>query len=80
MTSKHRNPASVSLGIIALITFLASSVFGAMDGQPITHSFLATGGETFIADGEGKIIWQYPLSTRDGWVLDKGNILLAVTM
>lgn len=45
----------------------------------ITHSFLATGGETRIVDGEGKTIWKYPGSTRDGFVLPNGNILLAVS-
>jgi hypothetical protein len=44
----------------------------------ITHSFLATGSETFIVSGEDKIVWTYPRSTRDGWVLPDGNLLLAV--
>jgi hypothetical protein len=50
---------------------------GAEDAK-ITHSFLACGVETFIADADGKVIWNYPNSTRDGWVLPNGNILLAV--
>ena len=45
----------------------------------ITHSFLATGGETYILDGDGKVTWSYPKSTRDGWVLPNGNILLALS-
>ncbi len=44
----------------------------------ITHSFLATGGSTYIRDGDGKIVWQYPHASRDGWVLPSGNILLAL--
>jgi len=47
--------------------------------QKITHSFLATGNETYILDGEGKVTWSYPKSTRDGWVLPSGNILLALS-
>ena len=47
--------------------------------KKITHSFLATGGETFLVDGSGKEIWRYPNSSRDGWVLPNGNILLAVS-
>ena len=43
----------------------------------ITHGFLATGAETYIRDGQGKITWRYPHPTRDGWVLPDGNILLA---
>ncbi|MEK6261203.1 MAG: hypothetical protein AABP62_21595 [Planctomycetota bacterium] len=45
----------------------------------ITHSFLATGNETYILDGDGKVTWSYPKSTRDGWVLPGGNILLALS-
>ncbi len=45
----------------------------------ITHSFLATGAETKIVSGDGQVIWKYPQSTRDGWVLPSGNILLAVS-
>jgi hypothetical protein len=45
----------------------------------VTHSFLALGGSTYIRDGNGKIAWQYPHSTRDGWVLPNGNVLLALS-
>ncbi|MBI1375573.1 MAG: hypothetical protein GC159_22910 [Phycisphaera sp.] len=44
----------------------------------ITHGFLATGGETYILDTHGKEVWRYNGATRDGWVLDSGNVLLAV--
>jgi outer membrane protein assembly factor BamB len=51
------------------------------NAQPdgITHSFLATGGATYIRDGDGKVLWQFPMASRDGWVLPSGNILLAVS-
>src|SRR3954468_4767818 len=45
----------------------------------ITHAFLALGTETYIIDGQGKIVWRYPHQTRDGFVLPNGNILLAVS-
>ena len=45
----------------------------------ITHGLLITGGETYIRDGAGKTLWSYPHSTRDGWVLDNGNLLLALS-
>src|SRR4051794_11233079 len=35
--------------------------------KKITHSFLATGGETFLLDGAGKLLWKYDRSSRDGW-------------
>jgi len=47
--------------------------------DPIAHSFLATGGETFILDGTGKTVWKYDHSSRDGWVLPNGNVLLALS-
>ena len=46
--------------------------------DPIGHEFLATGGETFIVDASGKTTWTYPHGSRDGWVLENGNILLAL--
>lgn len=64
-------------GIITLVTLLATSHAGEQP-KPITHAFLATGGATYIRDGDGKIAWQYPLASRDGWVLPNGNILLAL--
>src|SRR6185503_20772318 len=44
----------------------------------IRHAILATGGETFMLDMDGKTIWTYPGATRDGWVLPNGHVLLAV--
>lgn len=66
--------------MIASFAFLAfgSTTFGQGEGK-ITHGFLATGGETYIVDGSGKVTWSYPASTRDGWVLDNGNLLLAMS-
>ena len=45
----------------------------------ISHSFIAFGGETFVVDGDGKISRQIPKSSRDGWLLQNGNVLLAVS-
>jgi hypothetical protein len=47
--------------------------------EKITHSFLVTGGETYIVDGDDKVSWRYPKSTRDGWALPNGHLLLAVS-
>ena len=63
---------------ICVASFLTIS-FTVAAAEPITHSFLATGGETRIVAGDGKVIWRYSASTRDGWVLPSGNILLAVS-
>ena len=74
--------------VLASLVTLAMSAARATSAPPtlrqesdsgITHSFLATGPATYIADGEGKIIWSYPADTRDGSVLPNGNVLLALT-
>jgi outer membrane protein assembly factor BamB len=44
----------------------------------ITHSFLASGGATYIRSGDGTILWEFPHASRDGWVLPNGNVLLAL--
>jgi len=43
-----------------------------------THRFLATGGQTYIREADGTISWSYPHPSRDGWVLENGNVLLAL--
>lgn len=63
------------------LAVLLASVFASPAGaaDAITHRFLATGAETFIVEGDGKVSWKYPHSTRDGWVLDNGHVLLAMS-
>ena len=69
------------LAILLATAALLTSTVRAADSaaSTIKHSFLATGGETRIVDGDGKTVWRYPGSTRDGYVLPSGNILLAVS-
>ncbi len=61
------------------ICSLLIATFSARADEPVKHGFLATGGETFIVDDAGKEIWKFPMSTRDGWVLENGNVLLALS-
>ena len=65
--------------LAAGILLAVSLVPPAAAAEPIKHAFLATGGETFIADEAGKTTWKYPHASRDGWVLDGGNVLLALS-
>lgn len=62
-----------------LLPLLAISSTYSDDTPAITHRFLATGGETYIREVDGKISWRYPHSSRDGWVLPNGNVLLALS-
>lgn len=48
------------------------------DPVGITHTFFAAGGATYIRSGDGKILWEFPHASRDGWVLPNGNVILAV--
>ncbi len=60
----------------AIALFFAGYTFAA---EPeITHRFLATGGQTYIREADGAISWTYPHASRDGWVLENGNVLLAL--
>ena len=63
----------------ALLWLLAVGQAANPPSSTITHTFLATGGDTAIVDGSGKVTWSYPQSSRDGWVLENGNILLALS-
>jgi hypothetical protein len=69
-------PSSLHAGLLIAVSGLCGLEAKA---DAITHSFLATGAETYIRSGDGRILWRYPGSTRDGWVLPSGNILLAVS-
>ena len=51
----------------------------ATEEGPVRHRFLALGGETRIVEEDGTVSWRYPLATRDGQVLENGNVLLAVS-
>jgi hypothetical protein len=65
---------------ITCILLLTPWLLQAGDPPPtITHGFLATGGQTYIRSADGKIAWQYPHGSRDGWVLPNGNVLLALS-
>src|SRR5438552_1612469 len=68
-----------SFCLAALILAGCASAYKNKKPKPITHSFLATGAETRMISKDGQVTWRYPIPTRDGWVLKKGNVLLAVT-
>ncbi len=79
MTVRPTGTRCAGIFASAWIAALALTAIADEPTAPITHSFLACGQATFIVDGAGKLLWEYPKSTRDGWVLENGNILLAVS-
>lgn len=70
----------LSLALVIVAAFIPECAAIAVEPKsPIQHSFLACGQETFIVDDNNQVIWRYPRSSRDGWVLPDGHILLALT-
>ena len=67
-----------SLRAVVLLSLIALNAAHADEKNPITHAYLALGGETYIKGGDGAIRWTYPHASRDGWVLPNGNVLLAL--
>jgi len=45
----------------------------------VAHRFLACGKETYLMEADGKRLWTYPASTRDGFVLEDDRILLVLS-
>jgi hypothetical protein len=76
---KFRRFAVVTILSASWANLIIAYAPGADAPPAIHHSFLATGGKTYLRDGNGAITWTYPQSTRDGWVLPNGHRLLAVT-
>ncbi len=73
-----RLPTALVLSLLAGACICPDNL-GRADEAKKKHSFLACGQETFIVNGDGKATWQYPHSSRDGWVLANGNVLLALS-
>lgn len=68
-----------------VLTCLPSSIEAAppageaTDQSRITHRFIAFGQQTYIVDSTSKKTWTYPHATRDGYVMQDGNIVLTLS-
>jgi hypothetical protein len=66
--------------LLAITGVVFSFAFGAsVSIAEVTHRFLACGAKTYIMEADGKPSWSYPHSTRDGYVLDDGRIVLTLS-
>ncbi|MCR9202393.1 MAG: hypothetical protein NXI04_27440 [Planctomycetaceae bacterium] len=75
--------------MIRFLIFLATlQAVGSLTGAPLastvraeetTHTFLACGSNTYIMGVDGKPTWTYPASTRDGFVMEDGTIILTLS-
>lgn len=64
---------------LPLTTLLLCTICHSLIAQDTTHSFLACGQKTYIMGADGEASWTYPANTRDGYVLDDGTIILALS-
>ena len=71
-------PSTRACTIFLLTIAVATPSRTRAEDPPISHAFLACGAETRLIDNQGKTVWRYPESTRDGWVLENGHVLLAL--
>ena len=67
-------PTTAAAFIVSTCVFSLSA-----SGQETTHRFLACGKNTYILEADGEKSWTYPVSTRDGYVLDDGSIVLTLS-
>ena len=58
---------------------LASALPAGAQEAAITHSYVSFGAATEIISDKGEVLWRYPASTRDGWMLPNGNLLLTLS-
>jgi hypothetical protein len=73
------HPFIRTLGLILALVFGMTNLTGQETSSTVAHGFLATGAETYLRDGTGKILWRHPHATRDGWALPNGNLLLVLS-
>ncbi|MCM8531918.1 MAG: hypothetical protein NE330_12205 [Lentisphaeraceae bacterium] len=70
------------LCLFSIILMLGGSIFAESQGRQVSesgirHSFLLTGNKTCIFGEDNSIVWEVPGKSRDGYVLENGNILIA---
>ncbi len=58
---------------------LAEDNFKQVSDTGITHSVLAFGAETYLLNAKNEVTWRYQASTRDGWMLPNGHILMTIS-
>ena len=67
------------LTFVCLTVLAFSLTNSAVNAQGTTHRFIAFGKTTYIVGADGKKTWKYPHSTRDGYWLSDGTIVLTLS-
>ena len=82
--ARLRRPSHIMTGLIIMMVCLMQSVMTSstlvaqQQSGSVSHGFLACGNQTYIVDSDGKKVWTYPHATRDGYVLENGNVVLTL--
>ncbi len=76
----HHLQRNCLVGLFTAFITLCNLFLISAKGKDIKHSFLGLGkaNRAVIIDEEGNQVWKLDLPASDGWVLDNGNILVAV--
>jgi hypothetical protein len=84
-STSPRIPRFAPLHIAVAILLACAGLIGLgpvalAENDAITHSFLGVGkaNEVVIIGEDNSQLWHYPVPASDGWVLENGNVLLAV--
>lgn len=64
---------------LLLIASLLLAVCSVSHAEDRSHGFLACGKNTYIFGEDGKPTWTYPASTRDGYILADGTVVLTLS-
>lgn len=78
MNKIEMNNQVKNLALATILVCLTVTTYDA-NAQETTHGFLACGQQTYIMGEDGKPGWTYPASSRDGYVLDDGTIVLTLS-
>ena len=66
------------LGCLLMGTGVTHAATQQRSPEKVRHAYLVTGAQTAIISETDQILWRYPRSTRDGCVLESGNVLLVL--
>ena len=73
-----RTNITTILGCLLMGTGVTHAATQQRSPLDIRHAYLVTGAQTAIISETDQILWRYPRSTRDGFVLKSGNVLLVL--
>ncbi len=73
-----RTNITTILGCLLMGTGVTHAATQQRSSEKVRHAYLVTGTQTAIISETDQILWRYPRSTRDGCVLESGNVLLVL--